>query len=143
LKSLAIGIALMFAAILLALFATTERIDRFDRSCEVSGVIDLGDERSFLENRSAVERKIRITSDEMLDVTVTNGEQSASVHTSDLELSYIPESISVSDTALYECTIVASAGKPYLFLSFPALLCSLLGFAILFSSMAKRLGKKE
>jgi len=143
LKPLIIGILLMVAAILLALFATTEELERFDRRYEVSGEIDLSDERAFLASRSAIESRIRITSSERLDVTITNEGQSASVHTKDLELSYIPEAISVEGIAHYECSIVASAGKPYLFLSVPALICSLLGFAILLSSIVRMSGKKD
>lgn len=140
-RTLTIGIALMVVAILLSLVATTERIDRFDRSYEASGAIDLWDERSFLENRSVIESKINITSEELIEVTLTYEGHSVDISTKDLELSYIPDAISLSDTALYECSIIASAGKPYLLLSFPALLCSLLGFALVFVSMAKKLRK--
>ncbi len=140
-RTLTIGIALMVVAILLSLVATTERIDRFDRSYEASGAIDLGDERSFLEQRSAIESKISITGEEIVNVTITYGGQSVNISTKDLELSYIPDAISLSDTSLYECSIIASAGKPYLFLSFPALLCSLLGFGLVFFSIAKKLRK--
>jgi len=138
LRAFVIGIALMVVAILLSLAATTERIDRFDRSYEASGAIDLEDEKAFLERRSAIESKISITGEEIVNVTITYEGQSVNISTKDLELSYIPDAISLSDTALYECSIIASAGKPYLFLSFPALLCSLLGFAFLFSYLAKR-----
>ncbi|MDY6985085.1 MAG: hypothetical protein SVE93_01585 [Candidatus Thermoplasmatota archaeon] len=140
-RTLAIGIALMVVAILLSLVATTERIDRFDRSYEASGAIDLRDERSFLEQRNAIESKISITGEEIVKVTITYEGQSVNISTKDLELSYIPDAISLSDAALYECTITASAGKPYLFLSFPALLCSLLGFGLVFASIAKKLRK--
>jgi hypothetical protein len=128
----------MFVAILLALVATTESIDTFDRSYEASGVIDFLEERSFLEQRSAIELKITISDERPFNATITNGEQSAQIYTNHLELSYIPETIYLSDSVNYECTISASAGKPYLFLSLPALFCSLLGFALLFSYLAKR-----
>jgi len=138
LRAFIIGIALMVAAIALSLAATTESIDRFDRSYEASGAIDLLDERSFLEQRSAIDLKITISDEMPFNVTITNGEQSAQIYTNHLELSYIPETVYLSDSANYECAISASAGKPYLFLSLPALLCSLLGFAFLFSYLAKR-----
>jgi len=143
LRTLFIGIALMVAAIVLSFVATTDDMDRFDRDCDVSGAVDLTEERSFLENRSAMESRISIVSDHRINVTVKNGGQSAGVYTKDLELSYIPEAISVEGSAHYECSIVASAGKPYLFLSLPALICSLLGFAILLSSIARASGRKD
>ena len=142
-RTLLIGIALMAAAIALSFVATTDDIERFGRDCDVSGAVDLMEERSFLENRSAIESRIRIVSDYGINVTVINGGQSAGVCTKDLELSYIPEAISVEGIAHYECSIVASAGKPYLFLSVPALICSLLGFAILLSSIVRMSGKKD
>jgi len=134
---------LMVVAIVLSLVATTEEIERFERSYETSGLLNLQDEKQFLENRSAIESFIRITGDEVLNVRITNDGQSAYISTRSLELSYIPDAIELSDTAQYDCTIIASSGKPYLLLSIPAALCSLGGLALLFATGAVVLREKK
>jgi len=144
LKSLFVaGIAMMALAIILSLVATSDRVERFERERDTSGLLDLNDEKNFISDKTTMDLHISLTNSKPFHVRITRDGMSTEISTESLELAYIPDSIEVEGQAIYTCEIVAISGKPYLLLSIPALILALAGFAVMFTTGATLFRKKK